>query len=358
MFSKLLSAAVVAALAGTATAQTAVTLAGGRLTLTTPGTDQNVKVEMKEGPGVARVFGFPGVAEGTVYTGVSAVTVNTGAGRDEVQFDIEQPGSLDVRANTGAGDALSKVQWKVTRGGAGPVTAGLTLGSAAGGLQLAEVKFDVEFGGRTQINVDTGNAGEQNTEVNADDPAEFLGVNFNSRASKSTLGVTAAAPTVSVGLRGVHTAPLNELKYELKQLSTGSIAVSADVRTGGGDDKIEAKVSTMASAALLTGVVETGAGNDAAIFEVEGASNVFGLSLRGGAGNDFLSILSKGPFQLSQTVGVSIRGGDGDDFLILKTDSFIRGTGLPNDVTPVIDGGAGFDLFDAFGQILNCEGRL
>lgn len=48
----------------------------------------------------------------------------------------------------------------------------------------------------------------------------------------------------------------------------------------------------------------------------------------------------------------------GGDILVSTTDTGIFGTGLPNDLFPIIDCGPGNDRFNASGEILSCEARL
>ncbi len=112
-------AATATILAASASAQTAVSVSGGRLSLTTPSGDQSVKVEVS-GSGLARVFGFPGIADGTPYGGLSGVSVTTGAGNDKVEFELLSAQSFDIRVDTGAGPAETKVKWKILAGGLAP----------------------------------------------------------------------------------------------------------------------------------------------------------------------------------------------------------------------------------------------
>lgn len=355
--SLILPALLLPALCGSASGQTSVSISAGRLTLTTSNADQNVKVEVGPAAGLVRVFGFAGLADGATYTGINAVTVNTGTGRDEVQFDIQAAAGFDARANLGAGEALTKTQWKILAG-APSVTAGLTLTSAAGAAHLSEINFDNESAGSAQVNIDTGNATIVSSKVIGDDPSASLGVNFTSRAPITVLEVATAAPVLNVNLSGAYGNLANEVKYALAQLVQGTVNVNTDVTLGSGSDKIEGKISTPGSSTVFRGRTNAGAGDNLVLWEVEGRSNVIGQAVTSGAGNDFLSIQVKGEYQLSQTLGARLASGGGDDFLILTTDTLIRGTGLPNDINPVIDGGPGFDLYNAFGLILNCEGRL
>lgn len=349
-----ISAALLMALAGLAHAQTTVSLTGGRLTLTTNNMDQNVKVEMKEGPGLARVFGFQGIPDGTAYTGVAAVTVNTGSGRDQVQLDIQSSTGLDVRINTGAGDLESKVQWKLLPGAA---SASVVFTGSPSPVQKIEAEFDNESAGAS-INLDAGVAGEVTGKVLSDDLTSSLDVGFAARGAKTSFELTSNAASLDVRLRGTHAAAGSEVKHVIGQLRPASVRVSKDLTLSGGSDTLESKIAAPGSNVTLLGVVRAGGGDDRVLVESEGAGTVNGLRIEGGAGSDLLSNQTKGFFQLSQTVGASIFGGPGDDILILTTDTAIRGTGLPNDVQAIIDGGDGFDLFNAFGLIRNCEGRL
>lgn len=354
--SLLVTAAAVASFAGTASAQTSVKVEGGRLALTTNNTDQNVVVEMKEAAGVARVFGFQGIADGTAYSGISAVIVNTGTGSDRVEFDIESRQSKHILINTSGGNLESKTRWKILSNSR-PVNARVTYTGLPAPLSLVDVEVDNETANAT-INVDTGIASEVNTKVLSDDPANNLTVDFNARGAKTSFELVSNANVLNVALRGTHSTNFSEVKHLISQLRPATVRVSNDITLSGGDDKLETKIAASGSNTTITGSARGGNGNDGILYEIEGASVVNGLNIDGGAGNDYLSNATKGVFQLSQTIGANINAGAGDDLLILTTDTSIRGTGLPNDVTPNIDCGTGSDLFNAFGFINNCEGRL
>jgi len=339
-----------------ASAQTTVSVAGGRLTLGTNNTDQNVKVEMKGPEGVARVFGFQGIADGTSYPGISAVTVNTGTGSDSVEFDIASRQSKDIRINTRAGNLQSRTQWKILSNSK-PVSARVTYTGLPAPSSLIDVEVDSETANST-INVDTGSAAEVNTKVLADDPANNLTVGFNARGAKTSFDLTSNASALNVALRGTHSTPVSEVKHVISQLRPATVQVSNDITLSGGNDKLESKIAAPGSNTTITGSTRGGNGWDDILYEIEGASVVNGLTLDGGAGNDFLSNATKGVFQLSQTIGANINAGAGDDRVILTTDTSIRGTGMPNDITPNIDCGTGSDLYNAFGFINNCELRF
>ncbi len=351
------SIAAMLAVAGAASGQTSVSFVGGHLTLVTPNGDQNVKIEMKGPEGQAALFGFPGIADATLVNGVIAISVITGTGRDEVQFDIEQASSLSITSDTGAGDALTKMQWKI-RPSMLPVNAVYQMRSLPGSLQLAELQFDPETPGEARLSIDSGNAGEVKVKINADDPSSRLVASVNARGAKTEVEVISNAAELSMSGSGTHSAPLNEVKYSISQLRPANVAVAMNLGLGAGSDKFEGKISAPGSASLLTGSINGGGGDDFLLFEVGGLESVIGIAIDGAAGNDYVELKNSGVFQLSQTVGARLLGGAGDDRLLLSTDSIIRGTGLPNDVIPIINGGPGFDLYFGFGQILNCEGQL
>jgi hypothetical protein len=341
-----------------ASAQTTVSIANGRLTLGTNNTDQNVKVEMKEGTGIARVFGFQGIADGTAYSGISAVTVNTGTGNDQVDFDIESRQSRDIRINTRAGNLQSKTQWKILRNsGSGPVNARVTYTGLPAPISLVEVAIDNETA-NSVINVDTGTAGDVSAKVLSDDLANNLTVGFNARGAKTNFELASNASVLNVALRGTHGTNFSEVNHLISQLRPATVQVSNDITLSGGNDKLDSKIAAPGSNITITGTTRGGNGNDEILYETEGVSVVNGLTLDGGAGNDYLSNQTKGIFQLSQTIGANVSAGAGADRVILTTDTSIRGTGLPDDIIPNIDCGTGSDLFNAFGFINNCELRF
>ncbi|MCU0758518.1 MAG: hypothetical protein MUF07_04855 [Steroidobacteraceae bacterium] len=347
---------VLAAFAADAHAQTLVEQAGGRLTLTTPNADQSVKVVVGPAPGVASVSGFPGIADGTTYSGLTGVTVNTGAGNDLVEFDVETFESFSVQANTAGGSSERKIKWKI-RPGTGTVAANVDVTGAAAGSQVSLVEVDSEANSAA-VTLRTGLGSEVAAKVQSSNPTESLRVVFDAPAPKSTLEVASSANALEVDVRGGTTIAANELKYTIAQSRPATVALNWSIATSALADVVEANVAAPGSTVTQRGSVVTRAGDDLAKFETEGFGTVTGLALNGGLGNDQLLQVVKGRFQGSQTLQTVMRGAEGDDQLTLTTDTGIFGTGLPNDRFPIVDCGAGFDQFNAFGQIIGCEARF
>ena len=348
-------AATATILAASASAQTAVSVSGGRLSLATPSGDQSVKVEVS-GSGLARVFGFPGIADGTPYGGLSGVSVTTGAGNDKVEFELLSAQSFDIRVDTGAGPAETKVKWMILPGGLAPAANISVLGSE-GQTRLVEVDLESESN-RAAVSIDTGSANQVAAKVISSNASEFLRVAFASAAPRTSLEVGSNASALEVDVRGGATPAADELIYKIMQARRAEVNLSWAIDTGAGEDKVEALVSASGSTVTQRGSVFTRGGNDAVQFETDAFSTVTGLTINGGPGADLLAQVIKGRFQSSQTLRTSMFGGDGDDELILTTDTGIFGTGLPNDTVPLIDCGLGIDRFNAFGLIRACESRL
>jgi hypothetical protein len=353
---RLLAAGFAAVIATPAYAQTIVTQTSGRLTLTTPNNDQSVKVEVGPIIGSVRVFGFPGLSDGQQYSGVSGLTVLTGAGKDAVEVVAETPASFDISIDTGTGESEAKVKWKLLAGGASN-TATVDINSDTAGSQIAIVEIDSEAA-NSSITVRAPSASDSTTIIQSSNLSNFLSAFVQSAAPKSAVSISSSANTLQLDLRGGSSSRPNELSYAIAQARSGAVSVNWGLTGSGADDKIEAKVSAPGSAVTQRGNIRSFAGSDLIQFETEAFSTISGLTLNGGDGNDFLLEIIKGRLQLSQTLQTRLLGGAGDDELTLTTDTGIFGTGLPNDLTPLIDCGAGVDRFNAFGLIRNCESRL
>lgn len=351
-----LLAALGLSFAAGAHAQTLVSVVNGQLSLTTTNAPQSVKVEVGPIAGDTRVYGFAGIPDGTRYGGVTAINLRTGHSTDKVEFDIQSPQSLAVRIDTRGGEAETKVNWKILPGIA-DATASVDLASLPGAGQKAEIVLDSEVPS-ARVSVNTGNVSEAITKIVSDDRSGFLAVTLNGRALKTAWEIVSAASVVDVDWLGSHVSRDSEVKFLLTQIVPGDVSLLADVGLSAGNDFLEAKVDAPGSSVTVAGAIRANAGNDWVLVESAAFRTTPGLDLLGGLGDDDLSLVVKGRFQLSQELDVRLTGGDGNDRLILTTDTGIFGTGLPNDLIPVINGGAGFDLYQAFGQILNCEGRL
>ncbi len=348
---------VVAAVASPAAGQSTATLLNGRLVVTAPPTgDRAVKVEVGPAAGFTRLQGFPGIADGTSYSGVTALTIVTGAGRDTVEVSVQAAQSLALRIDTGAGDAETKIAWQVLRGVA-RAAVGIDIDSVPGGSQLASIEVDSEVRDTT-VDIDTGHAREVAAKVLADDAADFVGVSYAGTAPKTQVEVVADASRLQVALRGNYFQGPSELGYVIGQLRPGTALVDFDVTLGDGSDKVEATVAASGSRITTTGAIRGGGGDDLIAVKTGGLATTSGLTMAGQDGNDQLFHTISGEYQMSQTLAPRFLGGNGNDQLRLDGHTLIRGTGLPNDASPLIDGGAGFDLYWGFGIIRNCEGRF
>jgi hypothetical protein len=342
-------------LALTAThAQTAVQLSGGFLNITAPSTNQSVKVEIRGGE--TRLFGFPGIADGQAYQGLLGVSLATGAGNDKVEFDIQSPFSFDIRINTGNGDSETLVKWEILPGATTPL-ANLEVRSGTGAVRKVILELESEATAAS-FQIDAGSPTELQTKVISSNTSDRLRVAFAGTSPKTQFEVTSAASSLDVDVRGGGTPAADDLIYKIVQTRPADVALNWSLDAGASDDKLDAIVSAPGSTVTQRGSVFGRAGNDFLRFETEAFSTVTGLTLNGGAGSDELAQVLKGRFQNSQTLQTLLLGGDGDDILILTTDTGIFGTGLPNDLFPIIDCGPGNDRFQAFGLIRSCEARL
>lgn len=352
----MLMAATLAAFAVGAQAQTVVNLNSGRLSLVTPNGDQTVKVEIGPSVGEARVFGFPGVADGAHYLGVTGLTVVTGAGADTVEVLVNSPQSLDVQIDTQGGEGQASVVWSVPAGAAG-INASLQLDATGGTMKSASIEAISQVND-ARFTIDTGAAAEVTAKVVSPSESNFLGVVFMGSAVKSTLAVESSARSLELNVTGGNITAANELKYQVSQNVPAAVSTRWNIVSGAGADLIEATVAAPGSTVTQRGTVRTQGGADYIKFETEGFSTTTGLTLNGGDGNDVVAQIIKGRFQMSQTLQTRLFGATGDDQLILTTDTGIYGTGIPNDLNPIIDCGLGTDQFNGFGIIRSCESRL
>ncbi len=334
--------------------QTTATVVGGRLSVVTSAADQSAKVEVRGG--TTRLFGFAGLPDGQTYVNLTGIAVQTGAGSDKIEFDIESPNSLDISANNGTGPAETSVKWKLQAGGMTP-SANIAISGAPSGASKVNVEVDNESNSAS-IGIDAGTATEVAAKVNSSNTSSFLRTAFNAAAPKTSLEINSAASALELDIRAGALASNDELTYKVSQSRAATISANWNVDGGAGDDKIEASLSTSGSTVTHRGSFFGRGGNDFIKVETDGFATVTGLTINGGLGDDQLEQVVKGRFQMSQTLGTTMIGADGTDYLTLSTDTGIFGTGLPNDINPIINCGAGSDFFKAFGQIIGCEARF
>jgi len=342
--------------AAPAAAQTVVSQTGGRLSLTTPNGDQSLKAEVGPIPGVVRVSGFPGVPDGREYSGVTGLAIQTGAGKDSVEVEVDSAQSLDVSIDTGAGESQSKVKWKIAAGVAS-ATANVDISSATAGVQVASVEIDSEAQ-NAAITVRAPTASEAQVKVNSSNASTFLKATIDSAAPKLSVDLSSEASALEVDLRAAASSRTREATYSILQGRVAPVSVNWAVDGSGSADRIEGKIVAPGGTITQRGQIRTLGGDDTVTIETDSFGAVTGLVINGGAGRDVLSQAVKGRFFPSQTLQTRMLGADGDDDLILTTDTGIFGTGLPNDLFPIIDCGNGNDRFNAFGVIRSCEARL
>jgi hypothetical protein len=343
-----------AVFAGIVHGQTLANLTGGRLSLTTTGQSQNLKIEAVSG--VVRVFGFAGIPDGTSYPAPTGVSLSTGAGNDSVEVEVSSAQSFDVRLDTGEGNSETKLKWRIL-GSASMPAATFTRAGATTGTQIVALEVENESS-RAALSVDAGTASDVVTKLTSSNSSEYLRVGFTGNAPKLMFELNSAAAALDLDIRGGGTAGNDELVYKVAQSRPAQLQVNWALDALGGSDKVEAFVSAAGSTVTQRGNVFGRAGDDSILFETDAFATISGLTLNGGSGADRLSHIVKGRYQASQTLRPVLLGGDGDDELVLTTDTGIFGTGLPNDVFPLIDCGLGNDLFNAFGVIRACEARL
>ncbi len=187
--------------------------------------------------------------------------------------------------------------------------------------------------------------------------SDFLRVGFSATAPKTALEVISAADSLETEVRGGPGGTSDELVYKIVQDRMGVVSAVWEIDAGAGNDKVEALVDAPGSAVTLRGAIQARSGNDLVKVETNAFSATTGLMISGGPRSDNLLQTVEGRFQASQTLQTVMQGGDGNDELVLTTDTGIFGTGLPNDLFPIINCGPGTDSFNAFGNIRGCELR-
>ncbi len=274
----------------------------------------NLKLEVGPGAGQVRVINnASGVAQ--AFGGVRGIRLATGAGFDEIEFDINASQSLALDVNTGSGDAIVKIQWRVPAGAAA-TSSSLHMASGGGNVSV-ELGFESEtrtstfawstdFGGGNKLikagfafkpgtqvarkNVSFGNLGggthqvlmdvdndaadarllldsgtaqEVLYKVISDTPSTRLDVDTTVRGAKQAIEIVSAAPATNLALRGgtanVSTA---ETLYSVAHLIGGLLSSTINFDTAGFGSKFEAKFDGSASQLRIGGTLLGSQGND------------------------------------------------------------------------------------------------
>lgn len=335
-------------------AQTTASQSGGRLSIVTSNADQSAKVEVRGA--TTRLFGFAGLPDGQAYVNLTGITVQTGSGNDKIEFDIESSASLDIAAWNGTGPSETTVKWKIQAGSLSPAANIVVNGTPLGSNKI-NIEVDNESNSAS-VSIDAGVATETAAKINSSGNSNFLRTTFAASAPKTSLEVNSGAAALELDIRSAALNSNDELIYKINQSRAGTVSANWNLDSGAGDDKIEALLTTSGSTVTHRGSIVSRAGNDTVLVETDAFATISGLTLNGGAGDDHLSQIVKGRFQMSQTLGTTLLGGDGTDYLTLETNTGIFGTGLPRDINPIINCGAGSDFFKVFGQIIACEARF
>jgi hypothetical protein len=362
--------------------------------------DKNFKVEVASG-GRVTVIDNSGATPTAVYTNISAIRVTSGAGFDQIEFDINSSQSLALALDTGSGDAVVKLQWKVPAGAAATQS---TLAMASGGGSVStELDFESEtpssqfgwttrFGGgnkalkgklqfkpgtvdasqnidfaqlgggthqvalevdsdaqRADLRLNAGFAQEVNYKVVSDSPSPSLRADTTVRGAKNNVEILSAAASTVTRLAG-GTANLTdaETNYAVVQTVAGTHAATLEhAALGASRSRAKFKFDGSAATLNLGGFVRGSIVADELSIETS-VPTTSSLVVEAGGGDDKVEFLIAnrlaGPAGLPRFVL-----GDGDDSLTLTA-------GAGSTAVPTISCGAGNDSAKAaVGTPSDCE---
>jgi hypothetical protein len=360
---------------------------------------KNIKIEMKQGPGVAVVLDAAAAAPRT-FTGVRRIAMDTGAGSDQIEFDLDVAQSLALDIMSGSGDANVKIQWKLRptagavqstlamRSGGGIVNTELDFESEAadstfdwtanfgGGNKL--VKAGVEFKPGTQVarnrvalalgggrhvvgfegdsaardasfSFDAGNATEVLYKLLSPNPTQRLDVATTVRGEKNGVEILAAASDLRTRLSGSAASGTGvaETNWNVAQTVAGTITATSDFRGAGTAMNFGAKFDGAASTLTLGGLLVGTVGNDS--IKVETSANVISTLLLDALGGDnVLDFIAVGRLVAGAVQPRFVMGGGNDNFNLIARDG--------STANPAIDCGAGADNAKAsVGTPSGCE---
>ncbi|QYK48151.1 MAG: hypothetical protein KF838_15330 [Phycisphaeraceae bacterium] len=343
----IVSAALLASLAGTSMAQT-VTVSGGAMTINTSAfaTDQQMEIEVGPVPGEVRLSGVIG-APATQYFGITSIDLTAGPRNDYVEFRIFTGDAPAITANTGAGNSDVKVIYNL---GSSIMDASSSV-SVTGGTGEDKVLFEVvSFARAFAANwVTNQGAGTNETVASIDSPeaSQLMSVSLSSTGTggKDTydLSVKSNAASINVNASPNTGAGNDSAIIAIDTLGTGTLNLATLASLGAGIDVFELTNVSRGGPANFSGSVNGGADADTIKFSSESNGRVL-MTFNGALGNDTVDFFAKG----SVTGRPRLLGAGGDDYLKLVVDG-------PRLATPFIDGGAGYDRAFGFGTIVNCE---
>lgn len=342
----LFAVAALALLGASASAE--ATASGAVLTVLGSESTDLMQIRFVSTPGQVEVFGVPGTPDGTSFTGITRLELRSFGGFDNIHvqsFSVAVP-QLDIDTGTDNSEVLLDIKVPTTaalvmahvdvRGGALDDKVDLRIDSDAEQFQLAWKVTAGEGKNETLVGFLSDQASTWST---------LSGKYFGGALDdKLTLTVVTESPTLNINLDGSTGAGPDEVVLSA-DAAAGSVA-RGNIRLRMGDGLDKASLAfTQAALAIVRGVIDTGAGDDA--IELSTADDLGGsVRLVSGAGHDRVAVDVNGAL-ISGSMP-NVRCGEGDD-----TESFIVHGGLFG--SPFSDGGPGFDVFSGAGAAVNFE---
>jgi hypothetical protein len=270
-------------------------------------------------------------------------------GRTTMDFNVNGNGRNEIKTNLQIKQAVSPDSWAAV---------GVRLNLAPGDNKV-ETLIDSELRD-LNLTLDYRNAREAVTSLGADTLAQRLNVNYSnlgnsdSNNEKLELSTWAAATNVRIASNGGDGNDIAE--YTVAQFAPGRMDINYRGDQGSGDDLSKFIALSEQGSIYINGVVSGRDGNDFALVDTGALSTFATFTLDGHAGDDNMSfVVSKGSLASTAAVTPVLRGGDGNDFLTLLLPGAYSGVGAVPGSYPQLNGGNGTDLCDGFGQFLACE---
>jgi hypothetical protein len=386
------------------------TLSNGVLVVDAAGASGTVKVESLNSLQV-RLYGVPGVADGVLFSPVSSIQVRGGSGNENFDFDI-QNSALAIALNTGAGDSETKVQWRSANGNSGNARFDITTGSGFNKIDYGfeslngrtTMDFNVNGAGRNEIktnlqikqavspdswaaiavrlNLADGdnkveslvsselrdlnltlaytNAREASSSINADTLASNFNLDYSNTGTTGSdnekIEVASEADATAIRILSNGRAGNDISDFKLGQKGTGQITVNFRNDQGIGDDLSKFIVDSEQGIVYLNGDVKGQAGNDFALVESAANATRTTFLMEGGTGDDnFSYFVTRGSLAPTAPISPIMRGGDGNDTLTLYSAGPLTHVGGVPGSYEQMDGGAGNDFCDGFGEFIACE---